>query len=318
MRTLVKLIFGSHLYGTTTSDSDTDFKGVFMPSARDICLGRIPKAVTDEAVVDKDEHGKNTANAVDSELFSLHYFLLTLAAGGQTVAFDMLHADARYWVVYDGLWKEVYENRSRFYAKSLTAFLGYARRQAAKYGIKGSRLAEAKEVMRWLGRKTNDTRLGDILGEAPLGEHVRLLEATERSQNQPGLEVCGRRFYGRTRLEHVKPSLTRFVWEARQRALAAERNEGVDWKAVSHALRAALQLRELYTTGDIKFPLRERHLLIRVKTGTLHYKNVVAPFLEDVIEEVEELAANSNFPDYPDLEWCEDLLISVSKKEVFA
>ena len=40
---LVKMFFGSHLYGTTNENSDTDLKGVFLPNKRDILLGRIPQ-----------------------------------------------------------------------------------------------------------------------------------------------------------------------------------------------------------------------------------------------------------------------------------
>ena len=39
---IVKMLFGSHLYGTQTPSSDTDYKGVAMPSVRDIALGRVP------------------------------------------------------------------------------------------------------------------------------------------------------------------------------------------------------------------------------------------------------------------------------------
>ena len=35
--------FGSHLYGTNTTDSDTDYKGVYMPTKRQILLGKCPK-----------------------------------------------------------------------------------------------------------------------------------------------------------------------------------------------------------------------------------------------------------------------------------
>lgn len=34
MRTLLRIKFGSHLYGTSTPDSDLDFKSVFAKDAR--------------------------------------------------------------------------------------------------------------------------------------------------------------------------------------------------------------------------------------------------------------------------------------------
>ena len=44
MNLIVKMKFGSHLYGTDTENSDVDYKGVFLPSKEDILLGRIQKS----------------------------------------------------------------------------------------------------------------------------------------------------------------------------------------------------------------------------------------------------------------------------------
>jgi len=41
---VVHMIFGSHLYGTNTPDSDTDYKGIFLPSREQVFLGKIPKS----------------------------------------------------------------------------------------------------------------------------------------------------------------------------------------------------------------------------------------------------------------------------------
>ena len=88
MKTIVKIIFGSHLYGTDTPDSDQDFKGIFLPTKEQIFLGKIPKSINENT---KKGEGKNTADDVDTEIYSLHYFL-KLACEGQTVSLDMLHA----------------------------------------------------------------------------------------------------------------------------------------------------------------------------------------------------------------------------------
>jgi predicted nucleotidyltransferase len=34
MKTVVRMRFGSHLYGTSTPESDLDFKSVFLPDAK--------------------------------------------------------------------------------------------------------------------------------------------------------------------------------------------------------------------------------------------------------------------------------------------
>ena len=37
--------FGSHLYGTDTPTSDTDYKGIFIPTKHMILMGNIPKSI---------------------------------------------------------------------------------------------------------------------------------------------------------------------------------------------------------------------------------------------------------------------------------
>jgi predicted nucleotidyltransferase len=46
MELIVEMRFGSHLYGTATPESDLDFKGVYLPEARDILLQRVKPTVT--------------------------------------------------------------------------------------------------------------------------------------------------------------------------------------------------------------------------------------------------------------------------------
>jgi len=150
MNTIVKMVFGSHLYGTDTSKSDKDFKGIFMPTIEDIFLGRIPKSITSNTKASSGS--KNTAEDIDMEMYSLHYFI-KLACEGQTVAMDMLHAPSNMILESNYIWDRIVKDRNKFYSKNLKAFVGYARRQAARYSIRGSRLNDAKIVLDFLEEK---------------------------------------------------------------------------------------------------------------------------------------------------------------------
>jgi predicted nucleotidyltransferase len=89
MKLIVQIKFGSHLYGTSTPQSDLDVKGVYLPSARDVLLQQIRPMISDSR---PKEHGeKNTADDIDREAYSLQRYL-ELLAQGQTVALDMLFA----------------------------------------------------------------------------------------------------------------------------------------------------------------------------------------------------------------------------------
>ncbi len=146
-RTIVKMIFGSHLYGTETKDSDRDYKGIFLPTKEQIYLGKIPKSYNESTK--KGSTNKNLPTDIDTEIYSLHYFI-ELACQGQTVALDMLHAPDNMILESSTTWSAITANKEKFYTKNLKAFVGYARRQASKYSIRGSRLDTIKKVLTFL------------------------------------------------------------------------------------------------------------------------------------------------------------------------
>ena len=135
--------FGSHLYGTDTPESDTDYKGVFMPTKEQLLLGKIPKSISFDS---NPGHDKNGAEDIDCELYSLHYFL-ELACKGEMVAIDMLHAPIDSLLEVTGTWIDIHEMRSEFYTTDMRAFVGYAKKQAAKYSLRGSRLNCLEQVV---------------------------------------------------------------------------------------------------------------------------------------------------------------------------
>jgi len=169
MNLIVRMVFGSHLYGTNTPESDKDFKGVFMPTKEQIYLGKIPKCYSEQT---GDDKSKNTKEDTDTEIYSLHYFI-KLACEGQTVALDMLHAPLDMRTYSSPLWHRIIFNRSKFYTKNMKAFVGYARRQAAKYGIKGSRLDAAKNVLDFIFENCySGVKLKKYWNDLPEGEHI--------------------------------------------------------------------------------------------------------------------------------------------------
>ena len=66
--------FGSHLYGTSTEASDTDVKGIYIPTLQDYFEQTVVKSIH----IDSKKAGdgeKNTAEDYDIELFSLNHFI---------------------------------------------------------------------------------------------------------------------------------------------------------------------------------------------------------------------------------------------------
>lgn len=313
MDIIVKMRFGSHLYGTATENSDKDYKGIFMPSKEQIFLNRIPKSINTQT---KKGDGKNSPDDVDTEIYSLHYFI-HLACEGETVALDMLHAPDDMILKKSSAWDRIIKNRHQFYTKNLKAFVGYARRQASKYGIKGSRLNDAKRVLDFITniRKwdekpidTNGLRLKKFWTLLPTGEHIYKHEPDVNGIRM--YEVCGRKCCETATLDYLYDMVKKFYDAYGERARQAANNENIDWKAVSHALRAAFQVKQILAEGTITFPLKEADYLLSVKQGKLHYQNEVAPRLDTLMDEVEALAQKSTLPETVDRKWWDKWLLN--------
>ncbi len=304
------MVFGSHLYGTDTPESDRDYKGIFMPSKREIYLGKIPKSLQENTKKNSDT--KNSPADIDTEVYSLHYFL-QLACEGQTVALDMLHCPKELLLESSCIWEALVKNRHLFYTKDLNAFVGYARKQAAKYGIKGSRLNDAKRVLeslKYYKNRYGNLKLTNIWGDLPEGEHI-IKHPPDEAHELRLYEVCGKKLQETASIEYTIPIIERFYQNYGDRAIKAAQNIGIDWKAVSHAFRAAFQVKSILTKGEIIFPLQEASFLKDVKAGKLDYQSIVAPKLDNLMDKLEELSAKSLLPKKVNRKYWDEFLISV-------
>jgi len=141
----ITMQFGSHVYGTNTTESDTDYKTVFIPKAEDILLQRVVDAYRTHTK--EDEHAKNTKNDTDRDFYSLKKYMGLLLAG-DTMALDMLFTPAKFYTSQHvpGWWVEIRFNKQKFIHKGTAKFAEYCKGQADKYGIKGSRVAAFRIV----------------------------------------------------------------------------------------------------------------------------------------------------------------------------
>jgi len=282
--------FGSHLYGTDTPESDTDYKGIFMPTKEQVLLGKVPKSMRYDSNTSNE---RNSKEDVDAEMYSLHYFI-ELACKGETAALDMLHCDEKNLIQGSKVWADLVKFRSLFYTRNLKAFVGYARKQAAKYGLKGSRLSAAKEVLKVLASMDQTLKFGEAFSILPVNDHCLFLNTATTAV--PTYQMCGKQLQSTCSVSYAGSIVWQFIESFGVRAKKAEANEGVDWKAVSHAIRAAYQVREILTDHTITYPLKEADFLKEVKLGALDFTTVVLPELENAMAVVETLSENSSLP----------------------
>ncbi len=321
---VVKMHFGSTLYGTTTSKSDTDYYGIFTPTRRQLLLGSWPDVLSFDS---NPGHNKNTSGDIDFKLDSLHKFI-QLGCAGETRVIDMIHAPKDKIILTSPIWNLIVENKHKFYSKNITAFVHYQRKQLGKYATKGSRLHAVKSILEFINigcdqRKFNHiTKLKDIWDILPEGEWIKKIskvgdkDGVLTHPNIAYYEVCNRRIGETSSVKYLKEVLEKIYENYGSRAIQAEQNQNIDWKAVSHAFRACYEMKELLTTKNIIFPLKQATFLTKVKLGKFHYKNELVPLLEDLVAEVGEIVERAKLPDKVDTKFWDDLLVFVMEEYV--
>lgn len=299
MTILSKITVGSRLYGTSVPTSDTDYRGVYLPSRDDCLLGRIKDTWDDKA-------------EVDTSYFSLQTFL-RLASEGQSMAIEMLAAPVWAVQVSSPVWEMLYNRRRMFYTKSMYSFLGYAKGMASKYSARIDRLTETEAILQTLMAASvfgPNARLSSAWDSLPVSLNA-VKSTNDRSTNADKrvYVVCGREIQATAHISHAYDVIKGIHDGYGERVRAAKEGK-IDWKALMHAFRVAYQAHEIVTTGDLSFPLANAEWLRELRLGHIDFLGErLDEKLDALIAEVQTLLDASALPERVDPAIVDDLIL---------
>lgn len=332
MNDIITMQFGSHVYGTNVATSDTDYKSLIMPSPEEIILQRVKK------VSNKNTNNTNTKNAatdIDHEIFVLNYWF-HLFAEGQTLCYDMLFTPKEfmhYGSEYGYLWDEIQGNKDKLVNSKISAFAGYCQHQAAKYSLKGSNLAAYRTARDYFASKPSRLRLRDIRDDIIIDLMGEAIAQTDFSpdkepliklaliKNNKGVDEEYLQVGPKTKVPlNANCDLARQIFSEQfdkygERAKQAESNNGVDWKALMHAVRIVNEANELLSTGHITFPRPEASTLLAIRKGEMKYTQV-AEIIEAGLLELKRIQPTSTLRATPDQEWIDDFVYNAYLERV--
>ena len=288
---MLEFVVGSNLYGTNTSTSDKDYSGVFMPD-ENMVFGFERADEVDLSVKSKREDGKNDENAVDITLYEFRKFV-KLALENNPNILEMIFVNSENLVFSNEYGKELLSRAHLFPHKGLKVkFLAYAFSQKHKMVIRSDNFHALANANEWLEENVKTVEDGKKLLVEILPKKLPFI-----SVKGDNVIVGDLNFQKHFYLRKVKKMIAERLSKATHRKNLLTKY-GYDTKFGSHLVRLMLEGRELLTTGNLVFPLKERQLVLDVKLGK--YKMVhVLEMAEQFEKEVENAVAHSSLPSKP-------------------
>ena len=125
MNLLYEVVYGSRLYGTNTSDSDLDIKGVYAPYSYDVLCGEEP-ALNVISKANKRINEKSDKDTVERKYYSLAKFYHLLSKGDIGCT-EMLFAQHTATREFDNFIKEILDYAPRYMiSKKIVSFINCA------------------------------------------------------------------------------------------------------------------------------------------------------------------------------------------------
>jgi len=313
--------YGSKLYGTDNENSDTDYKGIFIPNKRSVLLKQDMEHYNFNS---NDNNTKNSKDDIDLQLFSV-YKWFNLLKKGETGAIDILfslfradtqvHNDKEFTSV-------ILENYRKFYNKNLHSFLGYCVGQSKVYNVRGERFNELHLFVEYFNDLVKEQgneklltlypQIDQLFNEQKFKYIDFVLAPTSRGSGEAQIgtyvEVLGKRFFGTVKIKYFSEKITEMEEQFGNRARASAK--GVDFKALSHAVRVIDEVEELIDENFITFPLKNRVYIKSVKEGHETLEEVM-DYIDQKLNVVQEKLENSSLAERSDEAFMNELLISL-------
>ena len=300
MKVIVKILVGSHMFGTNTENSDRDYRSIFIPDISDVILTSNIQKLDTKRISSGSNVTKNGKDDVDHEMWSLRKFMKLLASG-DTNAIEMLFAPESSILEKTELWDYIIKNRGELIHSNATAFVGYCKTQADKYGVKGSRIAALEKIATHLTNVNGQDKLETVwqgLKDEQI-EHVCWGKdlVNNHTDEVEFMEVSSKKYQGTMKVQEARDRIGKALNSYGLRAMQARENKGIDWKALSHAMRVCMQAIELLNFGRITLPFTDGNLemIMDIKQGKDSFKTVQY-CLEMALKTVKNYEAKSKLP----------------------
>jgi len=292
---IFETVTGSHLYGTSTPDSDVDLRGICIPP-REVMLNPF------QGFEQKDSGFEEE----DRVIYGLEKFV-KLCADANPNIIELLFAPKDSWKFIDLRGKTLLRNYTLFLSKKIKhTFTGYA----------FSQLNDIKRHRQWFldPPKQKPSRKEYGLGETPivsgdslsaLSNRLDLLKEDVRDEIKRELSYRE----AKIRWDNY------WSWKVNRnpKRMQMEEKFGYDTKHAMHLVRLMIEGKNLLLDGYLEFPLEDSAWLIAIRNGEYTYEQILD--LATNMEADFDLWYEKSFlPNGPDREAISEMYLYLTKE----
>jgi len=218
----------------------------------------------------------------------------------------------------------IMQNYKKFYNRNLHSFIGYCVGQSKVYNVRGERFNELHLFVEYftpIAQQQSNQKLETLypnietLFQEYNYKYINFVMGTTSrgsGEDKEGkyVEVLGKRFLGTVTVGYFLERIIEMEAQFGNRAKASAK--GVDFKALSHAVRVISEIEELIDEDFITFPLKNRLYVTSIKEGNESLEEVM-DYIDQKLDVVQEKLEKSNLPQRSDEEFIDTLLLDLIK-----
>jgi predicted nucleotidyltransferase len=312
-------VTGSKLFGLHSESSDTDIKGIFIPSKRDILLNKMIDSYGYNTSVDT----KNTSDDLDLTLFSIYHFCHNLGKNESNTLdmyFSMFSENENTILLETDESKLIKSRKIDIISQNVNSTINFAKNLYNRYQKMGEKLNDIqilKTVIQGCFNERYEQTKGYTYGgyiEGCLPQINTLicngkLTKTSISESTKEIIIADKRFEYRTLNVNTLGRLNKM--EAIFGKRAVESKTKLDYKAISHAVRMSYQAIEFLSDYHITFPIKHADTVKKIKQGAMDFEEINT-IISRNLKQVEQLKTPENQSNLHTMKPIETLIIQLA------
>lgn len=292
---------GSHFFDLNGPNSDTDYRGIYIDDIQDSYESNRDKIYLLDYKTKEVERSKNSKDDCDVTLFSLSSFIKLLKKADFN-SMEILYTPEDKILFKTPLFDELVRNRNRYIVNDTSAFIGFIRREAKRFGVNIYNYDIQMRFLNFLRQFDRKDRMFEHWDEIKVyssnnNNEIKFLNSViddkKSSKNINSIVVASRMHISTATVGYVIDAIEKICETYGHRSKDMATGEE-NYKGLYHAMRLIYEANDIFDYGEFKLPFsEERHrTLWNIKNNNVD-KDWLFSTIDDEIEKIRIRDMNS-------------------------